>query len=123
MNDYTKDFSEQKTFISEFNEAKFQIYRLHLIWTSCNQLSCAGRLTEWRWKLDRAWIELSPDANSKPYKKYFEKIEELETNILKAKGDKELYQVLNKKEIFLRCLQDEVGKGSKRKDINAEEID
>ena len=37
------------------------------------------------------------------------------TEILKARNDKsKLYHALNNKEIWLRCLQDEVGKGSKK---------
>ena len=111
--------SDTKDMTSDFNEAKLQIFRLHLLWLSCNTLSQIGKLTEWKWKLDTIWRELSPDATIKDKGKdikdtYFYKIKKLNLAIAEAKEDKDIYNALQEKEIFLRCLQEEVGKGSKR---------
>jgi hypothetical protein len=120
--DYIKELT------SDFNEAKFQIYRLHILWVTCNNLSNEGKLQEWKWKLDTIWRELSPDAQYKDKNKeipntYFYKVELLNKKIAETKEREELYNVLQEKEIFLRCLQDEVGKGSKKSSTEIEDFD
>lgn len=122
------DYSDKKELLSSFNEAKFQIIRLHSLWQKCNTLSQTGQLTRWKWDLDTIWRELSPDAlaidkNKEDKEKYSTKIKELNENIAKSKGKDDIYQALQEKEIFLRCLQDEVGKGSKRTDRDEDDID
>lgn len=118
---YTKELT------SDFNEAKFQIYRLHILWITCNNLSQSGNLIEWKWKLDTIWRELSPDATEKDKGKktgdYHKKNKELNDNIAKAKDDTAIYNALQEKEIFLRCLQEEVGKGSKKSSSDMEDFD
>jgi hypothetical protein len=106
-------FNDKKTLVSEFNEAAYQILRLHQLWQTCNILSRKGHLEEWKWVLDRIWVELSPDATRKDEEKYFGSIKEKNKSISKAKNKQELYTALTDKEIFLRCLQESVGKGSK----------
>ena len=119
----------KKEVVSEFNEAKYQIFRLHLLWLSCNNLSNIGNLTGWKWKLDTIWRELSPDAYKKEEgwsekEKFSAKLKELNENITKASKEKELlYIALEKKEIFLRILQDKVGKGTKTRSIDDEDFD
>lgn len=117
-----------KELTSDFNEAKFQIYRLHILWTTCNNLSFEGKLSEWKWKLDSIWRELTPDARYKDKGKekadtYFYKNDMLNDKIAKAKGRVELYNALQEKEVFLRCLQDEVGKGTKKSSTEMEDFD
>lgn len=110
--------------ISEFNEAKYQIYRLHNIWTECKFLRERGKLMQVRWKLDSAAIELWDDAmrldegkDKKDEKeKYTSKILNLDKEIsdaVKAKNIELFYTKLMEKEILLRKLQNESGKGSK----------
>jgi hypothetical protein len=118
----------EKDLISDFNEAKFQIYRLHILWLTCNTLSQTGKLLEWKWKLDTIWRELSPDANYKDKNNetedtYLNKVKLLNQNIAKSNGREELYNALQEKEIFLRCLQEEVGKGSKKSSTEMEDFD
>lgn len=134
--EYVKD---TKQLISDFNEAKFQIFRLNMLWISCNTLSQSGDFGRWKWKLDAIWRELSPDAMEKDgYKNdygswirecrakegtYLHKVNELNKKITLAKTRSPLYNALQDKDIFLRCLQDAVGKGSKRKDKDEDDID
>lgn len=108
------DFNDKKALLSEFNEAVFQIHRLHNIWQLSNNYARKGQLQEWRWILDRAWVELATDAKEKDEKKYFSEMKQLDDRIAKAKTDGELYPALKEKEIFLRVLQNAVGKGSKK---------
>lgn len=132
--DYNENF-DKKVALSEFNEAVYQIARLNVLWSICNTLASSGKLTEWKWKLDRIWIELSADAKqkdgkelwdiylSKDYKdfsernknSYLARLKLINENIAKAKTREELYNTLQEKEIFLRTLQDDVGKGSKKR--------
>ena len=125
--DYTEpgNTDPTKKLLSDFNEAKYQILRLHNIWLNCNLLSCAGNLIEWNWKLDSAWRELRKDAKDLDGNKekeegdensFFNRIETINKQIAKNKSDKqELYKTIMEKEMILRELQDVSGKGSKKK--------
>ena len=117
-----------KELTSDFNEAKFQIYRLHILWVTCNTISNEGKLQEWKWKLDTIWRELSPDAQYKDKNKedgdtYFYRISILNKKITEAIEREGLYNALQEKEIFLRCLQDEVGKGTKKSSTEKKDFD
>ena len=57
----------------------------------------------------------SPKSFIKLLKDYFKVIETMNSAIARAKDNDSLYQLLERKEIFLKLLQEEVGKGSKRK--------
>jgi hypothetical protein len=112
---------EEENMTSEFNEAVFQIQRLHSIWMECKRLREGGRLIEWKWKLDSAEIELDADAerldkNIADEEKWIKKIEKTDSDIAKAEKDKNLkdvYKYLKNKEKILRSLQQASGKGSK----------
>lgn len=120
---------EKKSLTSDFNEAKLQIFRLNNALERCNKHAREGDLISWKWELDGIFRELSTDAEyldsfAKETQKYGYKINKI--NQLISKYDKNaalLYKILEKKEIILRRLQDEAGKGSKRSDIDAEDID
>ena len=62
---YSQNGDERKELISDFNEAKFQILRLHLLWQSSNSFSQSGKLIQWKWKLETIWREVSVDATHK----------------------------------------------------------
>jgi hypothetical protein len=121
--------AEKKELISDFNEAKFQILRLHVLWQSCNTCSQNGNLEQWKWKLDAIWRELSPDAKERDKNQsdnenaYFSKIKTINDNISKARNNNEKYLALQEKEIFLRCLQDAVGKGSRKSSGDEDDFD
>jgi hypothetical protein len=110
----SSSFNDSKKFISDFNEGALQIMRLNYLWQQCNNYASQGLMEEWKWKLDRIWIELSADAYKKDKIYYSLKLKLINKKIQKAKDKDELYVYLQKKEIFLKQLQDEVGKGSKR---------
>ena len=129
---YSQNGDERKELISDFNEAKFQILRLHLLWQSCNSLSQSGKLIQWKWKLDTIWRELSVDAAEKDTSiekdkdKYFTRLKELNKNIAEAQEDnkrEEVYETLQKKEIFLRQLQQDAGKGSRKHAQDEDDMD
>lgn len=121
MADYSD--SDEKL-ISEFNEAKFQIYRLHNLWVECKFLRERGKLIHLRWKLDSITIELWGDAKrldediDKKEEKYISKLENLDINIIMALNEKnfsDLYSKLMEKEKLLKEIQEKAGKGSRWK--------
>jgi len=127
-NPATETENYKKELTSDFNEAKFQIYRLHILWLTCNTISNNGELTKWKWKLDTIWRELSPDAiqkdeNKEEQDKYTSKLKILNDKIAKSEDNTTIYNALQEKEIFLRCLQEEVGKGSKKSSTEMENFD
>ncbi len=99
--------------LSEFNEASFQIQRLHNAWLDCRRLRESGNLEKWKWALDSVEIELSVDS--------IDNEGELEDVNKKLSGIKEIkledfYLFLKEKEKLLRKIQDKAGKGGKYKD-------
>lgn len=120
------DVSEGKL-ISEFNEAKFQIFRLHNIWVDLRNLREKGNLVKINWILDSAQLELATDANrldeniKEEEKKYSSKLKKLDEEILKSftsADKKELYKYLKEKETLLRILQQDAGKGGRLRDAD-----
>lgn len=107
-------FDDTKKLVSVYNEAQMQIDRLDEIWRNCHRYVRAGNLISYKWELDRAWIELSEDAR-KINDKYKNLVEKYNEAISKCNNSNQLYQLLQKKEIFLKGLQEASGKGSKRK--------
>lgn len=103
---------------SVYHEGSFQIFRLHDLWVMCNRKSKEGNFTDWEWALDNIWRELSIELKHlNKYglmKEYYEKKKEI-LHLKKSKNAAMLYQRLGELEVFLRDLQDESGKGSKKK--------
>ncbi len=117
-------FDGKKDRTSDFNEAKYQILRLHLLWQSCNTLSQNGQLVKWKWKLDAIWRELAADAKEKNELLLYEKNKLLNNKIAFNKDEEDkLYLSLQDKEIFLRTLQESVGKGSKKRFTDEDDFD
>jgi hypothetical protein len=132
-----EDFKEETD--SMYNEAGFQISRLNNNWMLANYHSRTGNFKEWHWTLDVIWRELSSDAMKKVGGKldpskfnelsgsnpWFVKFDSLTNKILSARnsGDRQReYQSLSNLDIFLRGLQQAVGKGSKWKDPGEDSI-
>ena len=113
-------FKEKKDMISDFNEAKLQIFRLNNCWERCQTFVRVGELDKWKWELDIIWRELATDAkkmdkNREGNEKYGLKVKILNELITKHQtNNTKLYKILEKKEEVLRDLQDDAGKGSKR---------
>lgn len=125
---------EEGNMTSEFNEAKFQIWRLHAIWASARTAREAGELKAWRWILDSAEIELSHDAEriderykedtegaekkEEGHQSWSRRLEKINETIMEtcSKLDKDnIYNSLKEKEKFLRSLQEASGKGGRLK--------
>ena len=70
---------------------------------------------EWNWELDIIKRELSADIKKLNLKGYTEAISKLDSmvSVYKKTPDK-FYRILEKKEIIIREIQDEAGKGAKR---------
>lgn len=115
---------EDEKIISEFNEAAFQISRLHNIWLESKGLRERGKLEQYKWKLDSATIELWTDAlrldRDQPKeveegKGYVFRLTQVDKIINETKDNAILYQKLMEKEKILRELQEECGKGARFK--------
>jgi len=121
-------YEEAESLTSEFNEAKFQIGRLHNIWMECKNLREKGNLTAWKWKLDSAQIELNNDAqrlddeknnkqkDGKKVEGFIKALTDSDLAILLAEQKKNLgllYNALKKKEMLIREIQEKAGKGAK----------
>lgn len=120
---------EEAKIISEFNEMGFQIQRLHNIWVECERLSRQGKFLSWNWQLDNAKKELywdAKDLDKRNDKKYIINIEEINKKIFIAFSLKRMgtiYKLLTEKEIILREIQQECGKGSRYKSSDEDEMD
>ena len=117
-------YNTNSTDISTFNEASYQIARLHELWKTCRKHNISGNLDAWNWELNNAWLELSSDAtkldgNITKKNQYFIKkalIDMLIIKLIKNKNTESLYNILMYKEQFIRKLQDDCGKGGKYED-------
>ncbi len=99
---------------SVYNAAISQLYRIDKLWQDCHSYRNSGQLMKWNYKLDSIWTELASDAT----KDHFEDFDEFIEFIIKSKDNKgKLYQVLMKKEIWLRKLQNTQGKGTAYEDV------
>lgn len=115
---------------SEFNEAVYQIMRLHQIWTDARNSRESGNLQKLRWNLDSAEIELSEDIRrlKERGEDYFQDLKDInkelgEKDYINPKARQEIYKLLLDKEKFLRKIQDLAGKGAKYKDVGEDEIE
>lgn len=109
--------------VSLFNGGISEIYRLDFLWKDAHTHSRAGLLEKWNWDLDRVWCELAGDIplgddREKQFKEMNSKLAQIKQDLFKRKIDlmnynEKMYTQLMDKEIFLRRLQQKLGKGSK----------
>lgn len=93
---------------SKYNSALAQLYRIDALWQDAHNHSRSGELIKWNWDLDRVWCELAADSQEK-----IEEMDAINELVKKSVGfPVSLYQILMKKEIFLRTLQNKQGKGT-----------
>lgn len=120
------EISNESPKISKYNSGVAQIYRLDELWKDTHKLSRGGLLDAWNFTLDRVWSELAGDLKPndervKTFSDINKRINDLQ-NILfdkKIKIDSyrtKFYLLLMEKELFLRRLQNEIGKGSAYQD-------
>ena len=99
---------------SVYNAAISQLYRLDQLWQDCHRYRNSGQLMKWNYTMDSIWTELGSDAQTE-HPKEFNSFMKL---VVENKDDKwKLYQVLMKKEIWLRKLQNKQGKGTAYEDV------
>ena len=111
---------------SKYNSAVAQLFRIDALWKDCHTHSRSGAYAQWNSDLDKVWCELAGDLDKnsnqeKEYVKINKKIGEIYTKdnsgfTLTDKDSKKKmttnYNNLIEKEIFLRRLQNELGKGT-----------
>jgi len=101
------DESEEKK--SKYNAAVSQIYRLDNLFQKAEHYRSVGNLKKWNWILDSIWIELASDSNTNENEIY-EKFKSIISKYMKNRGI--FYQILMRKEIWIRKLQNKQGKGT-----------
>lgn len=120
---------EQEVKLSKYNNAIDQIYRLGIIWRNAYKHSSSGDFVLWNLDLDGVWRELAGDLKSDSDAETT--INQINSKILEvyplksnnAPGFNKLpedymrkiskqYLLLSEKEIFLRRLQNQLGKGT-----------
>lgn len=102
-----KTKEEQKT--SKYNSAVAQLYRLDNLWQSAQYHSRNGYLLKWNYDLDAIWRELAGDTITDDDNTFAK----MDFFIAKYKTSRDLlYQLIVKKEIFLRKIQNKQGKGT-----------
>ena len=110
---------------SKYNEAMFQIQRLHDSWMKCNSFARVGKFNDWQWELDIIWRELCSDvAKCDDSKSTLDENDRLKRDISNAKPDRtNWYNALDARHQFLKKLQNEVGKGGVYYDGTEEDFD
>jgi len=103
------DFSKADTpKVSKYNSAIAQLYRIDALWIKAHRSAIGGDLLGWNWVLDRIWCELAANVKDDKVKIFNDFV--VEISDIKGKKDI-LYHVLLRKEIFLRKIQNDQGKG------------
>ena len=118
-----EDYNEQPEKISKYNSGIAQIYRVDNLWKNSHHHRCCGELILWNWDLDSVWCELVGDLkeDDERIEKFAELDKEVGLNLMKDK--RLLYKSLMNKEIFLRRLQNKLGKGTALMDANEDMIE
>ena len=100
---------------SKINSAFLELTRIHGLFLKCHEYRQKGNLTKWNEQLDSIWSELAGeyDPFQKEKKDYFKKMKDLNDLIAKSSHNRRrLNQILITKQIFLKYLQNQQGKGS-----------
>ena len=122
---------DHETLISKHSSGVSIIIRIDGLWKDANINSCAGQYSKWNTKLDVIWRELARDileADWKEKKEAFDKFDKelVDTEAFKDTGSETFedvtkqdienrskqYRILNDKELFLKRLENKLGKGT-----------
>ena len=120
---------EQK--ISKYNSGVAIQIRIDSLWKDANNHSRAGLFYKWNLDLDAIWRELARDIKEKDYQGKKEKYDEFDTKLVETGKFKDYggegfkkeenddlqkrgkqYKILMEKELFLKRLENELGKGT-----------
>ena len=123
--------NEEEPKVSKYNSGIAIILRLDNLWKDTHSHSRAGLFSKWNSDLDRIWCELSRDLIEKEFKKTKVTFDEFDGDMEKLgnfedsapSGFKKLekgkiiqrnkqYKKLMDKELFLRRLENQIGKGT-----------
>lgn len=116
---------------SKYNSGINKIMRLDILWREVNTHSRIGQFSKWNEDLDRIWSELAADISENDFVEEEKKFNQFEEELIKLgsiddsannsfnlinkekiqKRD-EQYKKLMGKELFLRRLENKVGKGT-----------
>lgn len=121
----------EEVLISKHSSGVSIIIRIDGLWKDANIHSCTGQYSKWNTKLDVIWRELARDILEKDWeekKKDFDKFDEqlVEAGPFKDGGSDTFddittdeskirskhYRILNDKELFLKRLENKLGKGT-----------
>jgi hypothetical protein len=127
----TEEATDEKFKTSRYNSAIFQLYRLNNLWVNIHRVVQSKKFESWNTLLDRVWSELSRDLSEKQYTEFSEKYKAIDLALISLgqfkdstpEGWKEVsedflknrinqYHRLMEKELFLRRLENSLGKGS-----------
>ncbi len=133
---------EHESHISKYNSGIAQLYRLDGLWKDVNNHSRMGLYAKWNEDLDRIWCELARDLPEKEKKTEEDKkvpsydnakndFDAFDTKLMgqgnfqdtgkagfveitieEKKKRNEQYKILMEKELFLRRLENKLGKGT-----------
>jgi hypothetical protein len=117
--------------VSKYNSGINIIMRLDELWKKVNEYCAMGKYSKWNSYLDIVWRELARDLKENEFKTKEGEFDAFDTKITdigtfgdamgetfnKIKEDaiknrNKMYKVLNKKELFLRRLENHLGKGT-----------
>lgn len=100
-------YSDEKQ--SKYNAAIKEVYDLQDLFSESYKTALKGKIRQANWILDAIWWQLAPDSGEKEYLK----IKILNNLIKKSQRNKQrLWELFEKKYIFLKTLQVEQGKGT-----------
>jgi hypothetical protein len=125
----SKEGESEKT--SKYNSGWAQIERIDLIWRDAHKYRCSGIYKKWNEIIDGVWIELAGDLTEdneatnkikefdKELNELFKTFKDGTVSINKEK----VYRKLMEKEIFIRRLQNTLGKGTALKDVDEDDFE
>ena len=122
---------EQEQQISKYSSGVSIMMRINALWIDANNHSRAGMFSKWNTDLDTIWRELARDITEKDYKPKKEEFDGFDTQLIttgpfKDSGGETFdgltsdqttarskqYKILNDKELFLKRLENSLGKGT-----------
>jgi len=107
---------------SKYNSALAILFRIDILWKDAHRHSRSGQYDKWNMDLDRVWCELAADSTPEQLQNFDKHNMEIAkigikkvitpTGETKIKNKHQLYPKIMAKEIFLRVLQNNQGKGN-----------
>ena len=115
---------EDKKLISEFNSAKFQVFRINLRWDKINEFRDKSDLLNWAKSLDMIWDEMISKVIKRGDLHYIALINEIDAKIHKIKSKRQRFEkALRLKHQLLKVIEERVGLGGRMKDSDEDEMD